>query len=575
MIRLEKIRFRNILSFGNDWTEIQLDSHRTTLILGPNGQGKSTLGDALSFALYGKPYRNINLAQLVNSINEKDLLVELWFSVGSSRYHIRRGIKPAVFEIYKDDKIIKQPGSTKEYQEYLEKHILKLRYKSFCQIVILGNAAFSPFMQLPAASRREIIEDLLDLQIFSAMNTLLKEKVNTNKEELQTLKFDMEVLEEKKKIQKKYIASLEEDNKDKIKSLKESLKENGAKIKSNSETICGLEKEIKALDIITKDHAKILKKVNEVNVIDQQLKNKISRLKEEIEFFESNGICPQCHQDIEDGFKKDIVFKKSGSILDTSVGLEQLTAEYNRLTDRLTEITVAARKTNEIQHKITSLNATITSINNQIFKINEEIEKRKQQSSVKKEDLKNLEKMTNDLKVLESRKEDYLIHKNLLDVAGMLLKDGGIKTKIIKQYVPIINKLLAKYFAEMDFFVDFQIDENFNETIKSRFRDDFSYASFSEGEKQRIDLALLFTWRAVAKIRNSSSINLLLLDETLDKSLDIQGSEDFMRIIGTMLPEANIFIITHKQTDLVDKFDRTIFVEKTKNFSRIKVNTDD
>lgn len=569
MIFFKTIRYKNFLSTGNSFTEINLAKTNTTLIVGENGAGKSTILDALSFVLYNKPFRKINKPQLLNSINKKDLRVEIEFSIGPGQYKIVRGLKPAVFEVYQNGKLLNQDADSKDYQEILEKQILKLNHKSFCQVVVLGSASFVPFMQLSAQHRREVIEDLLDIQIFSTMNSLLKQKANDNGTSLMKVEYDYDLVSEKIKMQQAHIDAMQKNTGDQIAKLKSELADYTQQIDSEKALADEKDRAIQSLQDNIRDKDSAEKKHERVKSLERQLKEKTKKLQQEIEFFSSHDSCPTCKQAIDDGFKCETVSQKENQIAEVSTGIEKLQQEIKTLVDRISEIS-------EISSQITTLNIEKITHNNSIMGLMkqckkiaadiEELQKKSEEYAINDDTMKELE---DSMISLSDEKAELLRDKDALQVASIILKDTGIKARIIKQYVPVINKLINKYLAAMDFFVNFELDENFNETIKSRFRDEFSYASFSEGEKMRINLAILFTWRAVAKLRNSASTNLLIMDEVLDGSLDSNGTDEFLKIINTLTQDTNTFIISHKVDTLYDKFSNVLKFEKHKNFSRI------
>lgn len=567
-IYFKKLRWKNFISTGNLFTEIDLTRNKSTLIVGENGAGKSTILDALSFSLYGKPFRNINKPQLVNSITQKNLLVEVEFNVGRSEYVIKRGLKPGIFEIYQNGTLMNQDSATRDYQEYLEKNILKLNHKSFNQIVVLGSANFIPFMQLPAGTRRQVIEDLLDIQIFSTMNTLLKEKIQTNKEELVSITFEMKSLSDKIEMHKKHLESIRVDTDAFIKEKETQL---DGIIESKNQAALEIQKyEVlnTTAELSISDKEKVQKKYEQLEDLRRKVGVKLVKLKKDVKFFEDNNDCPTCKQGIQDGHKHEIIDKNNKQIKDIEDGTDLLQQEFNSAMDRIAEIQGVNKQITENNKKISELNTKITMWNNFEFELRKEITKLQQNVAHNESDV-DLQLLKKELKDAITKKEDLSKEKQILDVASSLLKDGGIKTRIIRQYIPIINQLINKYLSAMDFFVNFELNENFEETIKSRFRDEFSYASFSEGEKMRIDLALLFAWRAVAKLRNSSTTNLLIMDEVFDSSLDSGGTDEFIKILNGLTQDTNVFIISHKGDQLYDKFHSVIKFEKHKNFSRI------
>ena len=568
MITFHTIRWRNFLATGNYFTEIKLDKECDTLIIGENGAGKSTVVDALTFALFNKPYRNINKPQIVNSINSKNCVVELEFSVGTNKYMVRRGIKPNVFEIHLNDKLINQDSKARDYQDFLERQVLKMNYKSFTQIVILGSSSFTPFMQLPAADRRAVIEDLLDIQIFSNMNVIVKERLGTIKTKLNELKIRVEATKEKILLHKKHIEELNRNTKELMEGKIEQVK--NAKIE-----IVGLEAELKkqgtavdALNTQITDHQTVLEKQRKLLQYETRIKSNKKKTQKEIDFYEDHDSCPTCTQDILQEHKAERLESCQGEVQSFNDGLKKLQGEQTVVVDRLTQITGIITQVQELQKEVANTNSSIAHSRKFIGVLQGEIDKLNTKTTVTGDTAEQSQELLDELTgYIESRKninED----RQYLDVAAQLLKDGGIKTRIIKQYLPIINKLVNKYLAAMDFFVNFHMDEEFKEVIKSRHRDDFSYANFSEGEKQKIDLALMLTWRAVARLKNSVNTNLLVLDETFDSSLDVKGTDALLDILHQLPENTNIFVISHKD-QLHDKFKDSIKFEKVKDFSRI------
>lgn len=569
MILFKKIRWKNFLSTGNVFTELDLCKANTTLIVGENGAGKSTMLDALSFGLYNKPFRKVNKPQLLNTINKKDCVVEIEFAIGKNNYKVVRGLKPSAFEVYQNGTMINQNAESKDYQEVLEKQILKLNHKSFCQVVVLGSASFVPFMQLTAAARREIIEDILDIQIFSTMNSLLKEKVTVNTTSLNKIDYDYNLTSEKIRMHNEHIAAMQKNNVELIEKYKQELLSYTTRIEEEREIITALDHSIKELHKSITDHEQINKKHSKVNVLEIQLADKIKTLQSEIKFFNTHDTCPTCKQDIDNDFKCDAVKTKEQSIQETTDGIEKLKKEIQKIQDRIAEIQKVKSKITDLNIEAVTHSNNVTGLREHCMKLSKEIELLQQKTDDYATNDDKMKELEQNLGVLTNEKVDVLKDRDALGVVSIILKDGGIKSKIIKQYVPIINKLINKYLAAMDFFVNFELDENFNETIKSRFRDEFSYASFSEGEKMRINLAILFTWRAIAKLRNSASTNLLIMDEVLDGSLDSNGTDEFLKILNNLTHDTNTFIISHKTDQLYDKFTNVIKFEKHKNFSRI------
>lgn len=567
MITFERIRYKNILSTGNAWTEILLNKSKSTLIVGDNGAGKSTMLDALTFALYGKPFRKINKNQLLNSINSKGLEVEAHFSISGAKYVIKRGIKPNIFEIWKNGNLLNQDAAARDYQAYLEESILKLNYKSFGQVVVLGSSTFVPFMQLKAAERREVIEDLLDIQIFTVMNTLLKDKITNNKTEITDIKYQIDLLKNKIDSAKKHNESIRKMKEVEVDRLREKLREQIRFIESEQAAIEKLMEEISELANSITDKPEVQKSLQELQEIDRDLSNKYRSLIKEVSFYEQHDNCPTCKQGIEHDFKEATVSSHSSKSREIEDARTKLGHRCLKLETRLAEIDSVQTVING-KHLETSEHRANHKMSMSACKgIKEElVGAEKDVVAIDNNDIDELEE---ELTTYHTKQGQLFDGKETLSIVASMLKDGGIKTRIIKQYVPVMNKLIGKYLSAMDFFVQFELDENFNETIKSRFRDEFSYASFSEGEKLRIDLALLFTWRAVSKLRNSVSTNLLIMDEIMDSSLDVAGTEEFLKIIEELTSDSNIFIISHKGDQLFDKFHSVIRFEKVKNFSRI------
>lgn len=567
MILFKKIRWKNFLSTGNIFTEIQLNSNNTTLIVGENGAGKSTLLDALSFVMFGKPFRKINKPQLINTITEKNLVVEVEFSIGSNEYKIVRGIKPNIFEVYQNDKLMNQSAEMKDYQEILEKQIIKVNHKSFCQVVVLGSATFQPFMQLSAYQRREIIEDLLDLQIFTTMNLLLKDKILVNATDIQSSSSERKLLEEKINLVKEHLKEIQNNNEKLIEEKKSRIVETNEQIEKLNNEYWEYENKRKELQDSLVDEDTVSKKINKLGQLKHQIEANLNILNKEVGFFHKYDNCPTCKQQIDDKFKSETITTKEKEIKDIQEGLEKLAEEYEKVDGRLNELMQIHSEINNnkleisrVKTKISSLIEYRTTLETEILNIDKK--------TAQEEDNK-IPDLEKNLKEIETNYYELIDERNILSIASNLLKDGGIKAKIIKQYIPVINKLINKYLSSMEFMCQFELDEEFNETIKSRYRDIFSYASFSEGEKMRINLAILFTWRAIAKLRNSINTNILIMDEVFDSSLDTNGTEEFLKIINSLTSDTNTFIISHKSDQLYDKFAKVIKFEKHKNFSRI------
>jgi DNA repair exonuclease SbcCD ATPase subunit len=568
MILFRKIKWKNLLSTGNHFTELQFDKSPNTLIVGSNGAGKSTMLDALCFVLFGKPFRAVNKPLLLNSINNKDCVVEVEFDTGNKHYKIVRGIKPNIFEIWCDGEMINQEAAVKDYQEHLEKFILKLNYKSFTQIVILGSASFTPFMQLPPAHRREIIEDLLDIQIFSAMNNILKDKVINNKDLTTNKKYDIDLGQQKYDLQKKHLDGLKQNNEEKVKEYESEISNNTVTISTLATQIEEYSTAVSELQLLVDVKDETEAKVKKITKLESQIESNLSKFKKDISFFQHNDDCPTCRQAIALEFKEKELSTLTTKVDECDHGLTQLEQRLLEEQAKLNSINETQKKIQALQIKIATNNTSITETNKYIKRLEKQLEELKTNTTSTEKEEQELSAINDTLKELKQHLCDLIDEKSYYEVAAGLLKDTGIKTKIIKQYLPIINKLVNKYLASFDFFVNFNLDESFKETIKSRHRDDFTYASFSEGEKQKIDLALLFTWRQIAKLKNSANTNLLILDEVFDSSLDTNGTEYLMTILH-MLEGTNVFVISHKGDILQDKFRSVIRFEKVKNFSRI------
>ena len=569
MIIFKTIRWKNFLSTGNVFTEVDLTTCKTNLIVGENGAGKSTILDALTFSLFGKPFRKINKPMLVNSINEKDCVTEIEFSIGKNEFKVVRGIKPNKFEIYNNGQLWNQESTLVDQQKNFEQNVLKMNYKSFTQIVVLGSSTFVPFMRLPVAQRREIIEDILDIQIFSTMNVLLKDKIRDNRDEIKEFDYQVDLIKEKIGIQKSYLLELDKKNKadiskkeDKIAELLEDENKQHVSIKETNDVIEQLNAQIA-------EYSTSSDKLKKLNTFLIKLSSKLQTCQKEHDFFEKNHVCPTCTQDLSDEFRTDKISSGKNK-------LDEMTIGYNDLLSAIGEEEKRFNKWNELSTEITSSNQKISqanfqinSIRKSIVDIEKEIKDLESGGGDKKEAFTKLETLVEEKKELSLQLVESKKDKDMLSVAAGLLKDNGIKTRIIKKYLPVMNKLINQYLQGMDFYVNFTLDENFEETIKSRFRDQFSYASFSEGEKARIDIALLLTWRSIAKLKNSVDTNLLILDEIFDGSLDQQGGSDLGWILRNFDDSISVFVISHKE-QMNDKYDRTLNVEKVKNYSVIR-----
>lgn len=569
MIIFKKVRWKNFLSTGNVFTEIDLTRSTNTLIVGHNGAGKSTILDALTFGLFGKPYRKINKPQLINSINDGKCVVEIEFSIGKKEYKIVRGIKPNLFEIYCDGSLVNQDAKATDYQEHLERFILKLNYKSFTQVVILGSASFVPFMQLSAADRRTIIEELLDIGIFSSMNSIVKTSISSIKDQQKDFEYKINLLNEKIDLQKQNIEEHKKNFQIEITKKKAEIGKNESFVKKTLKDIELIQKHITQLNNKISDGTKVSSRNTKIITLQSKLNDNIRKLKKDIEFYQNNDNCPTCQQAIVEETKTNHITNKQTKIEEINTAKTQLENELQKVSDRLEEISKIQRHINEHNSEIVKLNTQVTSINQYNTKVLQEIQQLEKSSVSTETDNEKLKTLETDLVEATQKANDLAIEKQYYDFAATLLKDSGIKTKIIKQYLPIMNKLINKYLTAMDFFVNFNLNESFEETIKSRHRDEFSYASFSEGEKMRIDLALLFTWRQVAKMKNSTNTNLLILDEVFDSSLDGVGMEEFMKLLNSLDKNTNVFVISHKGDQLFDKFRSVIKFEKKNNFSQV------
>jgi DNA repair exonuclease SbcCD ATPase subunit len=563
MIIFKKIRWKNFLSTGNVFTEIDLCSSKTTLIVGENGAGKSTLLDALSFALFNKPFRKVNKPQLMNTINKKDLTVELEFSIGKHEYRIVRGMKPNVFELYKNEVLLNQDAESKDYQKVLEDQILKINHKSFGQVVVLGSASFVPFMQLPTGQRREVIEDLLDLQIFTTMNVLLKSKIADNTTRLTELDAQTKILEERIKLMKHHRAQINKDLEEKKIERLEKIVEGKKRINEIERELADLTKEGEKLSSSIEDRTKVRDKREKLIALRAMIESKMKNFEKTISFFHNTETCPTCAQGIDHDFKTQTIEAKSAQLKELTDGIARLEAEKSKIEERMQEIMDVTEKINDVNIKWSALKRERDMQDKLVY----DLETKDKEETVVFED--KIPESEDELDKVVDEYNSQVDDRAVLQAASAVLKDAGIKARIIKQYVPIINKLINKYLSAMDFFVQFELNEQFEETIKSRFRDEFSYASFSEGEKMRINLAILFTWRAVAKLRNSINTNILIMDEVFDSSLDSGGTEEFMKILTNLTQDTNTFIISHKTDQLWDRFERVIRFEKHKNFSRI------
>jgi DNA repair exonuclease SbcCD ATPase subunit len=569
MIVFKSVQWKNFLSTGNSPNKVLLNKSQTTLIIGKNGEGKSTILDALCFSLFGKPFRNINKGQLVNSINGKGCSVEIEFDINGKEYKIIRGIKPNVFEIWLDGEMINQDAASRDYQKILEQQILKLNYKTFTQVVILGSASFVPFMQLPTTQRREVIEDILDIRIFSTMNQLLKEKVQETKDAITTIENEISTAKTKVDSQTQLIKTITEAKTSAIESI-------GAKISANSTEILHAEGEIQliiseidTLKASINDKETIAEDIDKAKSIRSKLLQKIETCEHNTEFFSEHDVCPSCSQDIPEEYKESIIKDLNSKLLDNNTKIGELETILSNLNEKLSQINKVVEQITNKNIELSTRNSTVTLLNKQIKELEAETQRVKSDTTNLDEEKSKLKELATEAITKIHTKTTLQEQRNLEEVANILLKDTGIKTAIIREYLPIMNKLINKYLQAMDAYIHFELDEAFNESVKSRFRDDFTYASFSEGEKMRIDLAILFTWRQIAKMKNSVNTNLLLLDEIFDSSLDTAGTDYFLNLMNQFGENTNIFVISHKGDQLFDKFRSVIKFEKRNDFSII------
>lgn len=566
MIFLHNVRWMNFLSTGNIFSEIKLSQARMTLICGDNGSGKSTMMDAICYALFNKPFRKINKPQLINSVTNKNMLVEIELTANNKQYLIRRGLKPTVFEIYQDGNLINQSADQRDYQQVIEQNILKFNYKTFCQIVILGSANFTPFMQLPAAQRRQIIEDLLDIQVFSTMNILLKDRIATNKDQLNDVNNQINLTSKLIELNNQHANRLKEDNDQAIAIKRQQIERHLADNVNIQKLLDSKQLKLNSLSSKVSDaRQSVEQKIDKTTSIQVKYNRVIANANKRIEFYSNSSECSTCNQPITEQFKDKQILSSEQDKVVAQDKLDQLTIILNQLHEKIAKINQSVQKVNELVTDIAKLNTDINTNNVMIRSLSEQIQ---QLSTIESNSVDNSQYYSQ-IEQLSNQRQTLSDNRELLNVASVLLKDSGIKTQIIKQYIPIINKLINKYLDHLEFFCQFTIDENFQESIKSRYRDEFTYDSFSQGEKMRIDLSLMFAWREIAAIRNSASINLLVLDEVMDSSLDSSGTDEFIKIIQQLTGNNNVFIISHKQDQIFDKFDHVINVQKIKNFSKI------
>jgi len=568
MIYFKKLRWRNFLSTGNQFIEVDLAKSPSTLIIGTNGAGKSTLLDALCFSLFNRAFRDIKKEQLVNTINQNDCEIECEFETANKKYKVIRGIKPNKFEIYCNDVLLNQDASNVDYQNMLEQNILKCNYRAFCQVVILGSTSYEPFMHLRARYRREVVEEILDIRVFSHMDLLLRQKQGELNKAVVDVKHRYNLMTEKYELQKAHFEQIQnrdyrdiDDRRDQLKENEKSNYEYNQKLQLLNEKIISTKAEIWGSE-------KVFKNESELNKLESKIEHKLDREKKDVEFFENNDNCPTCTQPIDERFKQTQIYEGKKQISKLEEGLQQLTAEMGKTQEQIKQYKAVEKRLNDLDISVAKVNTSISEINRHSNRLDTEIAKFENADTNTNVIQKELEQIKEDLKHVNVEKQKAVEEKKYIDIAREILNDTGVKANIIKKYLPIMNNLINKYLQSMDFFVNFHLDQEFNETIKSRFRDTFNYNSFSEGEKLRIDLALLFTWRTIAKMKNSTNTNLLILDEIFDSSLDGQGTEDFFKILKTLTNE-NTFIISHKGDILFDKFTNIIKFEKYKNFTRI------
>jgi len=570
MIIFQKVRWKNFLSTGNNFTEINLLKSNNTLIIGHNGAGKSTILDALCFGLFGKPFRKINKPQLVNSINNQSAVVEVELSIGQKQYRIIRGIKPNLFEIYCNDILVNQDAKVLDYQEHLEKFILKLNYKSFTQVVILGSASFVPFMQLSPADRRAIIEDLLDIQIFSSMNGIVKEKMSMIKDTTTKNKQEMDLTSERIKFQKQSIEEHKNRNDEEIDKKRKEIADSVDQIFTLERDIELIQKHINVLQSKISDQMFVQKKSSKLLQLESKLESKIKKIDKEVSFYEEHSDCPTCKQGIGESFRVGQVSSLTATRTEVSTALSDIATQISTTNQRIEQIQNGLQHITAHNNEVVKHNSTISAINKFVGKLQKEVEELANHKDTIEDENAKLKELREELTLLIKKQEELATEKQYYEFAGNLLKDTGIKTKIIRQYLPIMNKLINKYLTAMDFFVNFNINESFEETIKSRHRDEFSYANFSEGEKQKIDISLLLTWRQIAKLKNSTNTNLLILDEVFDSSLDTASVELLMGLLKDLSSDTNVFVISHKGDQLFDKFRSVIKFIKKNNFSVIE-----
>ena len=568
MIYFKKLRWRNFLSTGNQFIEVDLAKSPSTLIIGTNGAGKSTMLDALCFALFNRAFRDIKKEQLVNTINSNDCEIECEFETSNKKYKVVRGVKPNKFEIYCNNVLLNQDASNVDYQNMLEQNILKCNYRAFCQVVILGSTSYEPFMHLRARYRREVVEEILDIRVFSHMDLLLRQKQGELNKSVIDVKHRYDLMQEKYELQKKHFEEIKNRDTSDIEDRKKQLKENEQSNYEYNQKLQLLNEKIISTKAEVWSGEKYNKKSNELVKLESKIEHNLDTHRKALSFFQNNDSCPTCTQPIDQQFKLNKINSEANKISELELGLQKLFDEKGKTDEKLKELNKINQKLSELNISVAKINTSISEINRHSNRLDVEITKLETDSDNTNKVAQELKQIKEDLKSVNVEKEKAVEEKKYIDIAREILNDTGVKANIIKKYLPIMNNLINKYLQSMDFFVNFHLDEEFNETIKSRFRDTFNYNSFSEGEKLRIDLALLFTWRTIAKMKNSTNTNLLILDEIFDSSLDSQGTEDFFKILKTLTNE-NTFIISHKGDILFDKFTNIIKFEKYKNFTRL------